>query len=98
VLRVGLYEKTELDKLFKSCDAEERLWYEFFLMTGMREQVVMHTYWSEARLPRLPEDRCRACAARRRQLLVAQVPSDICNAMSVGWSRSADSSAVAWSL
>jgi integrase/recombinase XerD len=42
-----MYEPTELDKLFKACDAEERLWYEFFLMTGMREQEVMYTYWSD---------------------------------------------------
>ena len=25
-----IYEKDELDKLFKVCDAEERLWYDFF--------------------------------------------------------------------
>ena len=37
----------ELDKLFAKCDAEERLWYEFFLMTGEREQEVMYTYWSD---------------------------------------------------
>jgi integrase/recombinase XerD len=42
-----MYEQTELDKLFKICDTEERLWYEFFLMTGMREQEVMYTYWSD---------------------------------------------------
>ena len=42
-----MYEHEELDKLFKACDAEERLWYEFFLMTGMREQEVMYTYWSD---------------------------------------------------
>jgi integrase/recombinase XerD len=42
-----MYEPAELDPLFKACDAEERLWYEFFLMTGMREQEVMHTYWSD---------------------------------------------------
>jgi integrase len=42
-----MYEQEELDKLFKACDAEERLWYEFFLMTGMREQEVMYTYWSD---------------------------------------------------
>ena len=29
-----IYEQEELDKLFAKCDAEERLWYEFFLMTG----------------------------------------------------------------
>jgi integrase/recombinase XerD len=42
-----IYEKEELTKLLKACDAEERLWFEFFLMTGMREQEVMHTYWSD---------------------------------------------------
>ena len=42
-----IYEKEELGKLFAACDAEERLWYEFFLMTGMREQEVMYTYWSD---------------------------------------------------
>jgi len=42
-----IYEQEELDKLFAKCDSEERLWYEFFLMTGMREQEVMYTYWSD---------------------------------------------------
>lgn len=42
-----IYEDEELDTLFAACDAEERLWYEFFLMTGMREQEVMYTYWSD---------------------------------------------------
>jgi integrase/recombinase XerD len=42
-----IYEQEELNKLFAKCDAEERLWYEFFLMTGMREQEVMYTYWSD---------------------------------------------------
>jgi integrase len=42
-----IYEREELDKLFDACDEEERLWYEFFLMTGMREQEVMHLYWSD---------------------------------------------------
>jgi integrase len=42
-----IYEPEELDTLFAACDPEKRLWYEFFLMTGMREQEVMHTYWSD---------------------------------------------------
>ena len=41
------YEDDELDTLFAACDEEERLWFEFFLMTGMREQEVMYTYWSD---------------------------------------------------
>jgi hypothetical protein len=42
-----MYEPEELDKLFAACDAEEKLWYQFFLMTRMREQEVMYTYWSD---------------------------------------------------
>jgi integrase/recombinase XerD len=45
-----IYEQEELAKLFAKCDAAERLWYEFFLMTGMREQEVMYTYWSDVNL------------------------------------------------
>jgi len=47
-----VYEKEELKKLFKACDAEERLWFEFFLMTGMREQEVMHCSWEDVNLTR----------------------------------------------
>jgi len=47
-----IYEQEELDKLFAACDEEERLWYEFFLMTGMREQEVMHCSWDDINLPR----------------------------------------------
>jgi integrase/recombinase XerD len=42
-----IYEQEELAELFAVCDAEEKLWYGFFLMTGMREQEVMYTYWSD---------------------------------------------------
>jgi integrase/recombinase XerD len=45
-----IYEKEDLDALFAACDDEERLWYEFFLMTGMREQEVMYTYWTDINL------------------------------------------------
>jgi integrase/recombinase XerD len=45
-----IYEREELDTLFAECNAEERLWYEFFLMTGMREQEAMHTYWTDVNL------------------------------------------------
>ena len=40
-----IYEREELDKLFAKCGAEERLWYEFFLMTGMREQEPLSGLW-----------------------------------------------------
>jgi integrase/recombinase XerD len=47
-----VYEREELDKLFARCSAEERLWYEFFLMNGMREQEVMHCSWDDINLSR----------------------------------------------
>ncbi len=46
----GIYEREELNKLFAVCGAEERLWYEFFLMTGEREQEVMYTEWPDINL------------------------------------------------
>ena len=42
-----VYEREDLDALFAACDPEERLWFEFFLMTGMREQEAMHVYWRD---------------------------------------------------
>jgi len=44
-----IYEREELEKLFDACDDEERLWFQFFLKTGMREQEVMHCYWSNVK-------------------------------------------------
>jgi integrase/recombinase XerD len=45
-----VYEKEELETFFAACNPEERLWFEFFLMAGMREQEVMYTYWSDVNL------------------------------------------------
>lgn len=42
-----VYEKAELEKLFAVCSEQERLYFDFFLKTGMREQEVMHTFWSD---------------------------------------------------
>ncbi len=41
-----VYEREDLDMLFAACDAQERLWFEFFLMTGMREQEVTISFTS----------------------------------------------------
>src|SRR5713226_4702145 len=49
-----IYELEELDKLLAACDAEERLWYEFFLMTGMREQEVMSSTGRTSTSPTQP--------------------------------------------
>jgi len=47
-----VYEREDLDQLFAACNAQERLWFEFFLMTGMREQEVMHCSWDGINLTR----------------------------------------------
>jgi integrase/recombinase XerD len=47
-----IYEREELGKLFAACDAEEKLWFEFFLMTGFREQEVMYCTWSDVNTSR----------------------------------------------
>ena len=46
-LEPEIYEEDELNTFFAACDEEERLWFEFFLTTGMREQEVVFTYWSD---------------------------------------------------
>ena len=47
-----VYEREDLNKFFKACDANEKVWFEFFLMTGMREQEVMHATWADVNLNR----------------------------------------------
>jgi integrase len=37
-----IYEEQQLETFFAACDEHERLMYEFFLQTGMREQEVVH--------------------------------------------------------
>jgi integrase len=39
---VDTYTESDLDKLYKVCLPEERLWWEFFLKTGWREQEVIY--------------------------------------------------------
>ena len=47
-----VYEKEEIERLFNACNRDEQLWYEFFLMTGMREQEVMQASWADVDLTR----------------------------------------------
>lgn len=42
-----VYEPEELDKLFAACDIRNRVLFEFFLMTGMRDGEVRHTCWND---------------------------------------------------
>jgi integrase/recombinase XerD len=45
-----VYENEQLDKFSAACSTEERVYFEFFLMTGMREQEVMHCSWPDVDL------------------------------------------------
>jgi hypothetical protein len=40
--RAEIYEQETLDKLFAECDADELLLFEFFQMSGMREQEIIY--------------------------------------------------------
>jgi integrase len=42
---VEIYTKEALDNLLKVCTKEEKLWWTFFLKTGMREQEVIYMAW-----------------------------------------------------
>jgi integrase/recombinase XerD len=42
-----VYEPEELDGLLAACDLRDRVLFEFFLMTGMRDAEVRHTCWSD---------------------------------------------------
>jgi integrase len=44
---VEAYTPAELKALFKACDAEERLVWEYFLWSGCREQEVSHAEWCD---------------------------------------------------
>ncbi len=44
------YEDDELEKFFAVCDAEERVFFEFYLMTGFRKKEVTHTQWDDVNL------------------------------------------------
>src|SRR5437588_7539257 len=41
------YEPEELNRLFAACDLRNRVLFEFFLMTGMRDAEVRHTCWMD---------------------------------------------------
>jgi integrase/recombinase XerD len=47
---VEIYEREDLGRFFKACDSAELLLFQFFLMSGFREQEVMHCTWSQINL------------------------------------------------
>ena len=88
-----MYEQEELDKLFNACNEHERLWYEFFLMTGMREQEVMYTYWSDVnfgastvRVSHKPDRNWTPKAYKEREI---PIPSKLVKKLKV-WKAKAD--------
>jgi len=88
-----IYEREELDKLFAKCAAEERLWYEFFLMTGEREQEVMYTCWSDVnltastvRVSHKPDRGWTPKAYKEREI---PIPAKLVNSLKA-WKKKAD--------
>lgn len=65
-----IYEREEIDKFFAACDEAERLWFEFFLMTGLREQEEEYCTWSEVNFT------CGVLVVRNSRLLMEGVPRD----------------------
>jgi len=71
-------------------------------MTGMREQEVMYTYWSDVnlahatvRVSHKPDRGWTPKAYKEREI---PIPARLCDAVPVGWRRSTHCAAVAWSL
>ena len=90
-----IYEKEELDTLFAACTEEERLWFEFFLMTGMREQEVMYCYWSDinlkgniVRVSHKPDRSWTPKAYKEREI---PIPEKLANALKA-WKKESDKS------
>jgi len=44
------YEDEELEKFFQACDIEERVYFEFYLMTGFRKKEVTYCCWEDVDL------------------------------------------------
>jgi integrase len=42
---VETYKESDIDRLYEVCLPEEKLWWEFFLKTGWREQEVIYAAW-----------------------------------------------------
>jgi integrase/recombinase XerD len=47
-----IYEKEDLEKLFAACTPDERLLFQFYQQTGMREQEVIYTTWPDVNFMR----------------------------------------------
>jgi integrase len=80
-----VFEREDLDKLFRVCDADERLWYEFFLMSGFREQETMYLTWNDVNLSRCtvsvrhkPEYGWTPKAYKEREV---PIPAKLCTAL-----------------
>ena len=78
-----VYDREELDTLLAAGGADERLWLEFFLMTGMREQEVMYCYWSDVnlsartvRVTHKPDRGWTPKAYREREIPIAEKLAD----------------------
>jgi integrase/recombinase XerD len=90
-----MYEPEELKKLFAACDAEERRWFEFFLMTGEREQEVSYTYRSDvncaASVVRVSHKPDRGWTPKAYKERLIPIPSKLAKSLKT-WMAKADKS------
>ena len=49
---VSVYTQEELTKFFAACNETETVWFQFFLLTGMREGEVQHVRWENINFER----------------------------------------------
>jgi integrase/recombinase XerD len=90
-----IYEREEIDTLLAACNDEERLWFEFFLMTGMREQEVMYAYWSDislsAQAVRVTHKSDRGWSPKAYKEREIPIPTSLVTRLR-GWRKKADKS------
>jgi integrase len=74
-----IYEPEDLQKFFSACTEDERLLFQFFLYTGMRDREVAHTTWKsvnfatgEVSVKHNPEYRWTPKAYKERAIPVPQ--------------------------
>lgn len=87
-----IYEKEDLDTLFAACSPDERLWFEFYLMTGMREQEVIYSTWPDVNFTRRtvtvrwkPEYNWTPKAYKEREI---PIPEKLCHVLKAAKAKS----------
>jgi integrase/recombinase XerD len=78
-----VYEKEDLEKLFAACTPDERLLFQFYQQTGLREQEVIYTTWPDVNFAKRtvtvrwkPEYNWTPKAYKEREIPIPQTLAD----------------------